>query len=124
MGSIREVTGTNELVQARYDYDPYGQQTQVSGTMTVDFGYTGLYYHQPSGLDFAPYRPYLPPLGRWGSRDPLGSISRSSNPAFSAEILEGPNLYIYCGNDGIDHTESVRSRIYAAPFAIKMPEFK
>jgi RHS repeat-associated protein len=73
--------------------------------MTADFGYTGLYYHLPSGLDFATYRQYDPPLERWTSRDPIASISRSSNPAFSAEILEGPNLYIYCGNDGIDHTD-------------------
>ena len=39
LGSIREVTGTSGLVLARYDYDPYGLQTQVSGTMNVDFRY-------------------------------------------------------------------------------------
>jgi RHS repeat-associated protein len=92
LGSIREVTGTNGVVLARYDYDPYGQQTQLSGTMSVDFGYTGLYYHQPSGLLLAPYREYSASLGRWISRDPLRN----------AEFKQGPNLYEYCGDDPIN----------------------
>jgi len=92
LGSIREVTGTNEVVQARYDYDPYGQQTLVSGTLTVDFGYTGLYIHQPSGLLFASYRPYIPPLGRWASRDPLAERG-------------GINLYGYVLNDPVNYVD-------------------
>ncbi len=91
LGSIREVTGTTGLVQARYDYDPYGNQTQLSGTINVDFGYTGLYYHQPSGLNFAPYREYSPALGRWINRDPLTN----------AEMRQGPNLYEYVRNNPI-----------------------
>jgi len=101
LGSIREVTGTSAVVQARYDYDPYGNQTQLSGTMTVDFGYTGLYVHQPSELLFASYRPYIPPLGRWGSRDPIGYLLRSSNPLYSAEMIQGSNLYYYVSNQPI-----------------------
>jgi RHS repeat-associated protein len=88
LGSIREVTDSNAHVQAEYNYDPYGQQTETSGTMTFDFGFTGQYYHQPSGLLLAPYRGYLPSLGRWISRDPLDN----------AEIKQGPNLYEYVGN--------------------------
>jgi RHS repeat-associated protein len=43
--------------------------------MTVDFGYTGLYYHQPSGLNLALYREYSPSLGRWISRDPITTLA-------------------------------------------------
>jgi len=89
LGSIRELTGTNELVQARYDYDPYGQQTQLSGTITADFGFTGLYYHQPSGLLLAAYREYSPALGRWLGRDPIGERG-------------GINLYGYVLDDPIN----------------------
>jgi RHS repeat-associated protein len=92
LGSIREVTGTTGLVQARYDYDPYGNQTQLSGTINVDFGYTGLYYHEPSELNFAPYREYSPALGRWISRDPIG-------------MHGGVNLYAYVFNDPIKLTD-------------------
>jgi len=88
LGSIRELTGTNELVQARYDYDPYGQQTQLSGTIAADFGFTDLYYHQQSGLLLAAYREYSPVLGRWISRDPIGEKG-------------GINLYGYVRNSPI-----------------------
>ncbi len=93
LGSIREMTtGTSATVVARYDYDPYGVQTQSSGTMTSDFGFTGLYYHQPSGLILAPYREYSSNLDRWLSRDPLDD----------AEMRQGPNLYEYVRNNPIN----------------------
>jgi RHS repeat-associated protein len=61
-------TGT---IRARYDYDPYGNVTKVSGDLDTDFAYTGHYYHAASGLHLAPYRGYDPRLGRWLSRDPI-----------------------------------------------------
>jgi len=107
LGSVREVmtvTGTNVNMQTRYDYDSYGQQTLVSGTAVADFGFTGLYSHQPSGLLLAPYREYSSPLGRWISRDPiytLGSVVTKQSdfiarPSQPADIVTGGvNLYEY-----------------------------
>lgn len=93
LGSIREMTtGTNAAVQAEYSYDPYGQQTRLSGTMTADFGFTGLYVHQPSGLNLAPFRAYSSNLGRWISRDPIGERG-------------GINLYDYVSNNPIGRTD-------------------
>ncbi len=93
LGSIREMTtGTSATVVARYDYDPYGVQTQLSGTMTADFGFTGLYYHQPTGLDLAPFREYSSNLGRWISRDPSGETG-------------GVNLYEYANNSPIIYVD-------------------
>jgi RHS repeat-associated protein len=63
----------------------------VSGTIVVDFGFTGHYYHQPSGLHLALYRAYDADLGRWISRDPLENC----------EFLQGPNLYQYASNNPI-----------------------
>jgi RHS repeat-associated protein len=117
LGSIRELTNTNGVIQAEYDYDPYGRQTQLSGTMTADFGFTGLYVHQPSGLDLAPYREYSATLGRWISRDSIGNpylaavgkngtlLQRFRWPGAPAESRVGPNLYRYVADDPVNRTD-------------------
>jgi uncharacterized protein RhaS with RHS repeats len=43
-------------------------------------------------LNFAPYRPYLPPLGRWICRDPIGDEG-------------GVNLYKYVLNDPVNEID-------------------
>jgi len=94
LGSIREMTDATGAVRARYEYDPYGRQTKVSGDLESDFGFTGFYRHQRSGLNLTLYRAYDPELGRWTSRDPLAEKA-------------GLNLYAYVSNrplDAIDPT--------------------
>lgn len=86
LGSIRELTDSSGTVQTRYDYDPYGRRTKLSGSIDADFGFTGHYYHQPSGLHLALYRAYNADLGRWISRDPIGFRSGDAS------------LYQYVGN--------------------------
>jgi YD repeat-containing protein len=63
LGSIREMTSSSGALQARYDYDPYGQRTKLTGAPDVDFGYTGHYFHAPGGLNLSLYRAYNPTLG-------------------------------------------------------------
>jgi RHS repeat-associated protein len=89
LGSIRELVDASGTIRARYDYDPYGKLTKISGDLVNEFAYTGHYYHAPSGLHLAPYRAYDSNLGRWLSRDPLG------------EMADGPNLYSYVLNNPI-----------------------
>jgi RHS repeat-associated protein len=118
LGSIRELTNSSGAVQARYDYDPYGRRTKLTGSADADFGFTGHYYHQPSGMHLALYRAYDADLGRWIGRDPIGSVetlvslTASSN---SGAVLMGsralavglvpervgrtPNLYVYVNNN-------------------------
>jgi RHS repeat-associated protein len=88
LGSIREVLDNSGTVAARYDYDPYGRTTKVSGSIDSDFLYTGHYNHVQSGLALAPFRQYSTELGRWLSRDPIGERG-------------GANLYGYALNDPI-----------------------
>jgi RHS repeat-associated protein len=92
LGSIREVVDTTGAVRARYDYDPYGRRTKVSGDVEADFGYTGHFEHVASGLKLALYRAYDPSTGRWISRDPLGTAG-------------GLNLYGYVGGDPINNVD-------------------
>ena len=91
IGSIREMVDSTGLIRARYDYDPYGRITKVSGDLEVDFGFTDFYRHQASGLNLTLYRAYDPELGRWLSREPLGE-----------QGPDGPNLYTYVRNDPVN----------------------
>jgi RHS repeat-associated protein len=88
LGSIRELTDDTGAIRARYDYDPYGRRTKLSGDLESTFGFTGFYHHQLSGLSLALYRGYDPILGRWLSRDPI-------------EELGGINLYRYVGSNPV-----------------------
>lgn len=72
LGSIREVTDAAGNLIAQYDYDAWGKRVTISGNPNFDFGFTGHYFHQPSGLNLTMYRAYNPTLGRWISKDPIG----------------------------------------------------
>lgn len=92
LGSVREVLDQAGAVRARYDYDPYGVRTKLSGDWDVEAGYTGHYHHGPSGLVLTWFRAYDPTTGRWLSRDPAG---------------EGvdTNLYRYIMNNPLNDTD-------------------
>jgi RHS repeat-associated protein len=92
LGSIREMTNSSGAIVARYDYDPYGRVTTITGTVPSDFQYAGYYAHQPSGLNLTLFRAYDPNTGRWLSRDPAPDV----------EMREGPNVYEYSYNDSIN----------------------
>jgi len=93
LGSIREMTSGSGVIQARYDYDPYGVMSIVGGvTLASDFQYAGYYKHAPSGLNLPTFRPYVSNFGRWPSRDPIGEDG-------------GINLYDYVLNNPIDNQD-------------------
>jgi RHS repeat-associated protein len=78
LGSIKNLTDSSATIQSQLDYGPYGEVTEVNGQTQPDFGYTGLLYHQRSGLDLAAHRAYDSGTKRWVSRDPIaenGSIN-------------------------------------------------
>ena len=94
LGSTREFTDSTGAVNARYDYDPYGNPTKISGAANVDadFQYAGYYRHANSGLDLTVYRAYNPSLGRWLSQDPIGEAG-------------GMNMYGYALGNPISGTD-------------------
>ena len=94
LGSIREMIDGSGTIHARYDYDPYGRITKVSGDLDADFGFTGFYRHQASGLNLTLYRAYDANLGRWPSRDPIGERG-------------GINLYGYVANNPVNAIDSL-----------------
>ena len=141
LGSIRELTDSTEVVQARYDYDPNGRWTKISGSMDADFGFTGHYQHVASGLTLAPYRAYDAHLGRWISRDPLGDFTDdlilNSSDVLSkpteeeiegeqlpiglfdlAELQEGPNLYRYATSNPTTFVDSDGKAVWVPIIAV------
>ena len=92
LGSIREMVDSAGSTRARYDYDVWGRQTEVSGDLQSDFGYTGDYWDNIALLNLTFYRAYQPDLGRWLSRDPIAEAG-------------GINLYDYVHNDPVDQTD-------------------
>jgi len=114
LGSIREMTDPGSAIRARYDYEPYGRKTKISGDLEADFGFAGHYFHAASGLHLALYRAYDASAGRWLNRDPLasqplllllqrkgGALMVLRTRGIPGELLVDPNLYEYVGNDPI-----------------------
>jgi RHS repeat-associated protein len=101
LGSMREMTDSTGIIRARYDYDPFGNRTKLSGDLDCDMGYTGHYFHASSHLHLSLYRPFDSVLGRWISRDPIGEDG-------------GVNLYGYVENQPINANDplGLRSRDY------------
>ncbi|MEM7394694.1 MAG: RHS repeat-associated core domain-containing protein [Verrucomicrobiota bacterium] len=93
LGSVRDIVDASGTVVTCHEYDPWGRQieTNIVGSVTADFGYTGHYVHQPSRLNLTWFRAYDPELGRWLSREPLGEF-----------LGDGPNLYQYVLNNPIN----------------------
>ncbi|MCB1121710.1 MAG: hypothetical protein KJT03_09190, partial [Verrucomicrobiae bacterium] len=92
LGSICELMDETGAVRTRYEYDPFGRRVKIEGDLEADFGFTGYYYHAPSGLCMAPFRFYDPDLGRWISRDPL-------------EEADDINLFAYVSNNPLNRID-------------------
>lgn len=86
LGSVRRAFASTTSAPA-YTYDPYGAPLAGPAPVT-DFGFAGLFNHQPSGLNLTLYRVYDPVAGRWLSRDPIGEAGDPYG-----------NLYAYVGSD-------------------------
>jgi len=138
LGSIREMIDGSGNIAARYDYDPYGRTTKVSGSAESDMLYTGHYFHAKSGMYFAPYRAYDPVTARWLNRDPFGSpssqfdaeMSGSGAAAFYEEgifdpelLPEGPNLFGYVANNPITNEDATGMFGFVIPIIYTAPSW-
>jgi RHS repeat-associated protein len=86
LGSVTEITDSNQTVVNSYAYDAFGNILSETGSLAHNpFTYTGREYHVPSGLYYYRARFYDPQLGRFITQDPIGHLG-------------GMNLYAYVGN--------------------------
>jgi RHS repeat-associated protein len=91
LGSVRLVVdvATGGIAQ-RLDYDEYGRIIQDSNPGFQPFGFAGgLYDYQTELIRFGA-RDYIPKVGRWTAKDPIGFSGQSAN------------LYSYSGSDPIN----------------------
>jgi RHS repeat-associated protein len=73
------------VVVSRLDAFANREAAPQVNAVQPDFGYTGLFYHQRSGLSFAKARAYDSGLKRWLNRDPNAQNDQT-------------NVYDYVGN--------------------------
>ncbi len=94
-GNVTAMLNTNQVVSARYLYDPYGNLLASSGGMAdVNvYRFSSQEFHEKSGLYAYAMRFYEPRLGRWLNGDPLREGG-------------GVNLYQAMGNDAINRVDA------------------
>jgi RHS repeat-associated protein len=100
-GNVIALTDSTGALEGRYRYNAFGQQTELSAgasafASTQPYRFSTKYLdaeiETSSGLYYYGYRYYLPSIGRWPSRDPIGEKG-------------GRNLYGMVENDGVNKVD-------------------
>jgi RHS repeat-associated protein len=75
-GNITDLVDTNGAVVAHYEYDPYGNTISQSGAQADanPFRFSSKYWDGETGFYYYGYRFYIPSLGRFLNRDPIGEM--------------------------------------------------
>ena len=101
-GDIIGIFDTNQNLITKYTYDSWGncqisvdntQQSAYNVAVKNPFRYRGYYYDTETGLYYLNSRYYDPEIGRFINADDISYAN--------AEMLNGFNLYAYCGNNPI-----------------------
>ncbi len=73
-GNVTALVNTNQIVVARYAYDPYGNTLSINGPRADvnRYRFSSKEAHLRSGFVYFGYRFYVPEVQRWMNRDPLG----------------------------------------------------
>ena len=98
--NVTAVSNIVDTIPERYEYDPYGNLTVLSGAFeprtTSAFNwettYCGYKWDQSTGLFSIRHRVYHPRLGNWITRDPIGYAG-------------GLSLYLYSSNSPLQYTD-------------------
>jgi RHS repeat-associated protein len=116
-GNITALIYTNQVMAAKYLYDPYGNMLSMYGSLADanSYRFSSKEWNANSGLYYYLYRFYDPNLQRWLNRDPLWESGfenvrdripmrlRQFMP--HSELLQGPNLYSFVLNNPIDYAD-------------------
>lgn len=73
-------------------YQPFGQTTATSGSISQNLRFPGQYADAETGWNHNGFRDYVPSLGRYIASDPIG-------------LLGGSNTYTYVGGNSITRTD-------------------
>ena len=92
VGTVRAITDQNGTTVFNADYFAFGTKFVSNGDFDETHGFTGKEYDSDTELYYYNARWYDPDLGRFISEDPAADPNN-------------PNLYSYCGNNGITRTD-------------------
>lgn len=109
LGSTRGLSNSSQSITDAREYDSFGLTIATSGSTATPFRFAGGEGYQAdadSGLMLLGARYYDPSLGRFISRDPIGYEG-------------GLNLYGYCENDPVNHSDP--SGHVGVPFPLPLP---
>ena len=109
-GNITEYVDASGNVVAHYEYSPFGETIEQSGPLADQFRFRfSTKYHDPeTGLYYYGRRYYLPPLGCWLSRDPIGEDG-------------GLNLLGFCLNAPLIFVDAIGEQINDPPGTVSAP---
>jgi RHS repeat-associated protein len=94
-GNITDLTDAYGVIAAHYQYDPFGNIINQTGSLQQPYQWSSKETDASTGLVSYLYRFYNPSLGRWQNRDPLAeqgspvhyaSNTRSSNENLNRQI--------------------------------------
>ncbi|GAK50176.1 YD repeat protein [Candidatus Moduliflexus flocculans] len=88
-GNVEAVLNASQQVVAAYRYDPFGTLLANTGTFDQPFQFSTKRADARIGIVQYEFRNYLPVIGRWMTRDPLGEAG-------------GLNLYAFVGNNPVN----------------------
>ncbi len=73
-GNVVDLMDDNGTAVGHYEYDPYGNTTAMSGALASanPFRFSAKYLDDETAMYYYGFRFFLPELGRWASRDPIG----------------------------------------------------
>ena len=77
LGTTRAITDQTGAVTNTSTYDPYGNPTSQTGTLTNPFGYAGEYTDPETGLQYLRARYYDPKTQNFLTLDPLNALTRT-----------------------------------------------
>lgn len=99
LGSISNLTKPDGTVQARYQYDAWGNPRNTVGASFNPFGFTGHERDAESGLYYFKARFYDPELGRFLNEDPAEG-DPNNPPSLHKYLYAHANPTIYIDPDG------------------------
>ena len=105
IGNVTAMLGAAQASVASYKYDPFGNLLSSSGTLASAnvYRFSSKEVHPNSGFYGYGYRFYDPAVQRWLSRDPLGEPGFELLRGRKPDLLgDGPNLYLFVGNNPIN----------------------
>ena len=103
LGIIIHIIDSNGNTVVNYDYDVYGDIISISGSMasTINninhYVYKSYYMDYENNLYYLKTRYYNPSIGRFISSDNIEYLD--------ANTVSGLNLYAYCVNDPVNHSD-------------------